>query len=262
MQTKAKRKIFLIVGYSFVFVGVIALLSFFVKTVRMPAWLSFIGLLSLGLYLLFQVLYFFDRLNINKKLKAMSLEELEQETFRFSPSYFIDVQDEPSVMRFKELVVEKDLPNLIKEWPKLSTRFDELPTKKWGHIGPYYMYEIYLKALAKRYGTMPKVDPILDEENPAKIIGKKFIIRNLECAPNGLTDLKFPPVTVLGFENGKYKIALDQEVQLNNKSVKYGTISARHVGHAVSDMKKSGLLAVTGEFDSGEDFIACINLLE
>ena len=171
MQAKVKRKIFVIVGYFFVSVGVIAILSFFVKIVRMPAWLSFIGLLSLGFYLLFQVLCFLGRLKINKKLKAMSLEELERETFSFLTLYFIEISDDPAVVRFKELILKKDLSNLMKEWPTLDDRIKErlnmLPRdRRRGHGYPYSGYELYLKALAERYTSINKCDPLQDEESP------------------------------------------------------------------------------------------------
>jgi hypothetical protein len=100
----------------------------------------------------------------------------------------------------------------------------------------------------------------MSEEKSNKVLGKKIIVREMECAPNGLTKIKFPPAIILSYENEEYKIMLERKVRLNRRLVQYATISARHVGYPVSSLKKTGLLAVAGRFDSGEDFIACINL--
>lgn len=101
------------------------------------------------------------------------------------------------------------------------------------------------------------------QEKPKKIIGKTVQLREIECAPNGLLpkSKKIPPMVVPEFINLKYRLEFLEPFELNGKIESFAYIQSRYKGYPISNIKKRGTLVVTGNFESGETFIAQINLV-
>ncbi len=102
-----------------------------------------------------------------------------------------------------------------------------------------------------------KVNGIIwSKENPDKINRTKvrlFEFENMD--PN-------PPMELVGtithFSDNLYRINFDEPFMRDGLKENYATIIARHKGYPISRMSKRGILAVSGKFESGHDFIALV----
>lgn len=100
----------------------------------------------------------------------------------------------------------------------------------------------------------------MKKEQPDKILNKNIILKSIEAAPNGLISGLIIDGVIKSFDNDNYKVEFIAPVKINGKEEKTARISARHENYPISDSNKNAILAVAGEFGSGEDFLALINL--
>ncbi len=98
------------------------------------------------------------------------------------------------------------------------------------------------------------------KETPDKILNKNIILKSIEAAPNGLIpDLAIEAI-IKTYDGSKYYLEFVAPTKVNSNIERSAWISARHVGFPISSSKKNGILSVNGEFASGEQFLAIINL--
>lgn len=100
----------------------------------------------------------------------------------------------------------------------------------------------------------------MKKEQPDKILNKNIILKGIEAAPNGLISGLVIEGVIKTFDNDNYRVEFIVPAKLNGKTEKTARISARHENCPISDANKNAILAVAGEFGSGADFLACINL--
>lgn len=93
------------------------------------------------------------------KLRSLSTEELERETFSCPRDYFEFLgESNPSVIRFREIAEARDLNALSQEWKSLEKDF-RLLEHQAGHSGRplimdyFFWYDLNIKALRERQGS-------------------------------------------------------------------------------------------------------------
>lgn len=91
-----------------------------------------------------------------KRLRSLGLKDLQEETLCYHKKYFTNInENDPSVIRFKELIEKRNIKELRKEWKKLSRKFLDLERKAGFKGRPlimdyYHWYELNLDELIRR----------------------------------------------------------------------------------------------------------------
>ncbi len=93
-------------------------------------------------------------------------------------------------------------------------------------------------------------------EKPEKINGIKVRLGEFDWLGPVVPDQLIG--TISDLSDNRYRIDFDEPLILHGKKVRYAIVVARHTGYPVSRMSRRGILAVSGEFESGEAFIALI----
>ncbi len=102
-----------------------------------------------------------------------------------------------------------------------------------------------------------KLNEILwPDEKPDKIMGLRVRLGEFD----GLG--QDPPDELTGFisdfSDGTYQIQFEKPFLFDGNEENYAIVRARHLGFQVSRIRKRGILAVDGKFESGRDFISLI----
>ncbi len=126
------------------------------RILNLPTWIAWIISVVFGFYFIYKMTMGPLKRKVKKELKALSTESLKKAVFRYEKDYFKEInENDPAVVRFREIIEKQDILALRKEWPKLSGRFGQLE-REAGHQGRplmldyYCWYELDIDVLRKR----------------------------------------------------------------------------------------------------------------